>query len=157
MRAGTSDVPGIAGMAAAVDELFRDHQKSTEKYRQLRDRLVAGVLAEIPDVVINSDLESGLPGLVHMSFLGCEGDALMLLLDAAGVQVSVGSACAAGATETSHVMRAMGVDFSLARGSLRFSVGWSTTEEDVEFVLRVLPEVVSRARGADLGPARVSG
>ena len=80
--------------------------------------------------------------------LGCEGDALMLLLDSAGVQVSVGSACAAGATETSHVMRAMGVDSSLARGSLRFSVGWSTSDEDIDFVLRVLPGIVSRARGA---------
>jgi cysteine desulfurase len=154
MRAGTSDVPGIAGMAAAVDELFRDHEESTAKYRKLRDRLVAGILETIPDVVINGDPESGLPGLVHMSFLGCEGDALMLLLDTVGVQVSVGSACAAGATETSHVMRAMGVDFAVARGSLRFSVGWSTSDDDIDSVLQVLPDVVSRARRADVSSVR---
>jgi cysteine desulfurase len=148
MRAGTSDVPGVAGMAAAIDELFSTEAQSNDKYRKLRDRLVAGIIETIPDVVVNGDLAGGLPGLAHLSFLGCEGDALMLLLDAEGIQVSVGSACSAGANKSSYVLAAMGVHDAAARGSLRFSVGWSTTDQDIDRVLQVLPDLVTRARQA---------
>jgi cysteine desulfurase len=148
VRAGTLDVPCIVGMAAAVEEVFVDEAGADAKYRSLRDDLVAGVVDSIPDVVVNSDSSAGLPGLAHISFPGCEGDALMLLLDTAGVEVSVGSACSSGATKTSHVLRAMGIDEEIAGGSLRFSVGWSNTPQDVDKLLQVLPEAVARARQA---------
>lgn len=148
MRAGTSDVPGVAGMAAAIDELFETETQANEKYRSLRDRLVSGIIGSVPDVVVNGDLQGGLPGLAHVSFLGCEGDALMLLLDAEGVQVSVGSACSAGANKSSYVLAAMGVHDAAARSSLRFSVGWSTSQADIDRLLQVLPDLVSRARQA---------
>ena len=156
VRAGTSDVPGVAGMAAAIDELFETEIEDNNKYRQLRDRLVAGVTQTVPDVIVNGDLQGGLPGLAHISFPGCEGDSLMLLLDAQGVQVSVGSACAAGASKSSHVMRAMGVDDVTARGSLRFSVGWSTEAADVDRVLDILPGIVEQARAAGVKADQVS-
>ena len=148
IRGGTLDVPCIVGMAAAIKEVFAEPEATDAKYRQLRNSLVAGVQDSVPDAVVNSDADSGLPGLAHISFPGCEGDALMLLLDSAGVEVSVGSACSSGATKTSHVLQAMGIDEEAAGGSLRFSVGWSNTQEDVDVLLRVLPEAVARARQA---------
>ncbi|MCB0918396.1 MAG: cysteine desulfurase [Actinobacteria bacterium] len=150
MRAGTLNVPGIVGMAAAFDETFADIPAAIAKYRGLRDQIIEGARAIVPDVVINGDPENGLPSLAHLSFPGCEGDSLMLLLDAAGVQVSVGSACNAGATTASHVLSAMGADPMTARSSLRISVGWSTTGDDVDLFLKVLPEAVTRARQAGM-------
>jgi len=116
----------------------------------LRDELIEGVLSIAPDAVVGGDLSGAgrLPGNAHIAFPGCEGDALLLLLDAAGVECSTGSACSAGVPEPSHVLVAMGYDDALARASLRFSLGHTSAAADVDRVLSVLPEVLARARAA---------
>jgi cysteine desulfurase len=128
----------------------------------LRDRLVSGIHAQIPDAVLNgapvdSQVAGGpgrLPGNAHLSFPGCEGDALLMLLDARGIECSTGSACSAGVSQPSHVLLAMGADVERARGSLRFSLGHTSTDADVDHVLEVIPAVVERARRAGMSGAR---
>lgn len=157
VRSGTVDVPGAVGFAAALREVTADIPQRAAKLADLRDRLVAGVLELAPDARFNGprggpDLR--LPGNAHFSFPGCEGDALLMLLDAAGVDVSTGSACTAGVPEPSHVLLAMGLDPVLARSSLRLSLGHSSTDDDVDALLAALPTVLDRARRA--GQVRVS-
>lgn len=157
VRSGTVDVPGAVGFAAALSEVMNDMPQRAARLAALRDRLVAGVLDLAPDAQLNgprggSDLR--LPGNAHFSFPGCEGDALLMLLDAAGVDVSTGSACTAGVPEPSHVLLAMGLDPVLARSSLRFSLGHSSSEADVDALLAALPGALERARRA--GQVRVS-
>lgn len=157
IRSGTLAVPAIAGFAAAVDHVAADLPGRADRVARLRDSLVAGVLALVPDAVVNGrvgGLADRLPGNAHLSFPGCDGDALLMLLDAAGVDVSTGSACSAGVPEPSHVLLAMGVDPGLARSSLRFTLGHSTTDADVPALLTALPGAVDRARRA--GQVRVS-
>lgn len=150
VRSGSVQVPAIAGFAAAVDSAVSGLPEQERWMAQLRDRLIAGVLREIPGAQVNGAgrTEDRLPGIAHMSFPGCEGDALLMLLDAAGVDVSIGSACTAGVPQPSHVLLAMGMDPALARSSLRFSLGTTSTEADVEHLLRVLPAAHSRAQRA---------
>ena len=147
IRSGTLDVPGIAGFAAAVHEAVAQQQTHATHVRELRDALASGLLAQVPEVVINgTELgDERLPGNLHVSFPGCEGDALLLLFDAAGIDCSTGSACTAGIPEPSHVLTAMGADESVARCSLRFSLGRTSADADIEAVLAVLPSVVDRA------------
>jgi cysteine desulfurase len=122
----------------------------------LRDDLVGKILASVPDAVLNGDpgtdvidgSPSRLPGNAHLSFPGCEGDSLLMLLDAQGIECSTGSACTAGVAQPSHVLLAMGSDEAAARGSLRFSLGHTTTAADVERVTAVIGQVVERARRA---------
>ena len=118
----------------------------------LREELVAGIRAAVPDAILNGDPGVGadqrLPGNVHFSFPGCEGDLLLMLLDAAGIDCSTGSACTAGIPEPSHVLLAMGVNESLSRSSLRFSLGEATTPADIAAVVAALPGAVERARRA---------
>lgn len=147
LRAGTLDVAGIAGMAAAVAEVVSHRSEHAAHVAGLRDRLVAGIVAAVPDTVVNST-PSGHPGIVNVTFPGCEGDSLMLLLDAAGVCVSTGSACTVGIPQPSHVLRAMGADDVDARAALRFSFGWNSTGADVADALAALPDAVARARRA---------
>jgi cysteine desulfurase len=148
IRSGTVDAAGFAAMAAAVTASAADMDVRTARIRGLRDALVQGVLGSVDDVVRNGDPEHCLPGIAHLSFAGCEGDSLLLLLDAVGVECSRGSACSAGVPQPSHVLLAMGIDPVTARGSLRFSLGWSSTERDVDRLLDALPAVVARARRA---------
>ena len=152
IRSGTLDAPGIAAFAVAVDYAVTTQRARAIRLEALRDELIAGIRAAVPDAVINGDTEPGashrLPGNVHASFPGCEGDLLLMLLDAAGVDCSTGSACTAGIPEPSHVLLAMGVDQALSRASLRFSMGESTTRADVDAVLTALPGAVARARRA---------
>jgi cysteine desulfurase len=150
VRSGTLDVAAIAGLAVAVEEAVHGRVERAARIRRLRDDLIQGVLSIAPDAVVGGDVatEGRLPGNAHIAFPGCEGDALLLLLDAAGVECSTGSACSAGVPEPSHVLMAMGYDDSLARASLRFSLGHSSAPADVERVLGVLPEVLVRARAA---------
>lgn len=115
---------------------------------QLRDALIDGMRTHVPDVIVNGDLADRLPGNAHFSFPGCEGDALLMLLDAADVECSTGSACTAGIPQPSHVLLAMGVAKSTAVGSLRFSFGRTSTTSDVDAVLAVIADVVARARRA---------
>ena len=152
VRSGTLDVAAIAGFAAAVDAATAARAVEAPRLASLRDALVASVLAAVPDAVLNGDAgpDGRLPGNVHLSFPGCEGDSLMLLLDARGIECSTGSACSAGIPEPSHVLLAMGVDPLLARGSLRFSLGHTSTEADVDAVAEAIGPVVERARTAGL-------
>ena len=148
VRSGTLDAPGIAAFAVAVQHAVAQQDASAERLRALRDRLIAGVQAAAPSAVLNGDPVDRLPGNAHFSFAGCEGDALLMLLDAAGVDVSTGSACSAGIPEPSHVLLALGVDEPTARGSLRFSLGRTSTDADVDALLAALPAAVERASRA---------
>jgi cysteine desulfurase len=150
IRSGTLDTPAIRAFAVAAAACARSRVAEAERLAELRDDLVGQVLAIVPDAVLNGP-PSGpgrLPGNAHFSFPGCEGDALLMLLDANGIACSTGSACTAGVAEPSHVLLAMGADAPRARGSLRFSLGHTSTPRDVEALTRVLGEAVTRARRA---------
>jgi cysteine desulfurase len=152
VRSGTLDTPAIAGFAAAVAESTEDRVEVSEAVAALRDDLVARVLEAVPDAVLNGDPVSDpahrLPGNAHLSFPGCEGDSLLMLLDARGVHCSTGSACSAGVAEPSHVLLAMGATEAEARSSLRFSLGRTSTKADVDELVTVVGAVVERARRA---------
>jgi cysteine desulfurase len=161
MRSGTLDVPAIAGFAAAAVQAVADLPASSRRVAHLRDSLVAAVRSAAPDAVLNGATAGPgrLPGNAHLTFPGCEGEALLMLLDAAGVEVSTGSACASGVAEPSHVLIAMGVAPALARCSLRMSLGLASTPGDVEALVAALPPALERARRAGrlrpgLGAAR---
>ena len=127
---------------------------NSARVQSLRDRLIDGVLTTIDDVYLNGAIgDARLPGNTHFTFRGCEGDSLLMLLDAKGVECSTGSACTAGVAQPSHVLLAMGVDPASARGSLRLSFGHTSTEADVDAALAVLPAAVERARQAALASA----
>jgi cysteine desulfurase len=147
IRSGTLDVPGIVGLATATTLAVQRRDEVAPRIAALRDRLVAGVEERIEDVVVNSRPD-GLPGIAHFGFLGCEGDSLLMLLDARGVECSTGSACSAGVAQPSHVLIAMGQSPLMARASLRFSLGHTSTQDDVDAVLDVIEPVVERARRA---------
>jgi cysteine desulfurase len=149
VRSGTLDTAGIAGLATAVDIAIRRQPEEARRLEGLRDSLVKAVLDAVPDAVRNDD-PHGLPTIANFSFPGCEGDSLLMLLDAQGIACSTGSACSAGVPEPSHVLLAMGVPELLVRGSLRFSLGHSSTEADVAAVAEVIATVVERARSAGL-------
>ncbi|WP_214323415.1 cysteine desulfurase family protein [Nonomuraea sediminis] len=150
VRSGTLDAPAIAGLAAAVQTATRDQEALNKRLTALRDDLVERVRQAVPDVMLNGDPVDRLPGNAHFSFPGCEGDALLMLLDAKGVECSTGSACSAGVAQPSHVLLAMGADAASARGSLRFTLGHTSTKQDVDRLVEVLPGVVERARRAGL-------
>lgn len=156
IRSGTPDVAGAVGMATAVRLAVDGLEANSARLRALRDRLVEGVLAEIDDVRVNGSREARLPGNAHFTFRGCEGDSLLMLLDANGIECSTGSACTAGVPQASHVLIAMGDDAATARGSLRLSLGHTTVDADIDEVLRVLPAAVDRARRAALAAAGTS-
>jgi len=146
VRSGTFDTPALAGLAVATTLAVERRPETAGRLASLRDDLVSRVRAAVPEAVLNGDVGLGrLPGNVHFSFPGCEGDSLLLLLDARGVEVSTGSACSSGVARPSHVLVAMGADEERARSSLRFSLGHSSTQSDVDALLDVLPAVVERA------------
>jgi len=145
-RSGTLNVAGIAGFGVAAEIASRELPESSERLLKLRTRLLEGIQAEIADVVVNGDLERRVPGNLNVSFAGADGETLLLLLDQAGIACSTGSACQSGAADPSHVLLAIGLSKELANGSIRFSLGRSSSDEDVDEVLRVLPDAVERAR-----------
>ncbi|MCG7593871.1 cysteine desulfurase [Mycobacterium sp. PSTR-4-N] len=154
VRSGTQDVAGVAGMAAAARDAVETMDATAARVRALRDRMIDRVLATIDDVDLNGPAGAGrLPGNTHFTFRGCEGDSLLMLLDAKGIECSTGSACTAGVAQPSHVLTAMGADPASARGSLRFSLGHTSTDDDIDAVLAVLPAAVERARQAALASA----
>ncbi len=158
IRSGTVDVPGVVAFAVAVELAVKHQQEHAARIAALRDDLVARVRAAVPDAVYNGDPVHRLPGNAHFSFPGCEGDALLLLLDAQGIACSTGSACSAGVAQPSHVLLAMGADERVARSSLRFSLGHTTTSEDIDALIAALPAAVERARRAGLAsPAGARG
>ena len=153
VRSGTPDVAGAVGMAAAADIAVRALDGTAARLRGLRDRLVEGILGSIGEVHLNGARDNRLPGNANLTFRGCEGDSLLMLLDANGIECSTGSACTAGVAQASHVLLAMGLPPEQARGSLRLSLGHTSTEADIDAVLQVLPGVVERARQAALAAA----
>ena len=152
VRSGTLDVAAIAGLAVAAEVAVKEQPMRTDRLRALRDDLVARMQVEVPDALLNGvpvdDAAGRLPGNAHFSFPGCEGDALLMLLDARGIECSTGSACSAGVARPSHVLLAMGHDEERARGSLRFSLGHTSTAADVDALLSAIGPTVERARSA---------
>jgi cysteine desulfurase len=154
VRSGTLDAPAIRAFAVAVQLATMRRIDEAKRLAELRDDLIARVLKAVPDAVLNGARDPAplgpgrLPGNAHFSFPGCEGDALLMLLDARGIACSTGSACTAGVAQPSHVLLAMGADDARARGSLRFSLGHSSSQADVDALGAVIGEVVERARRA---------
>ncbi|HEX4657892.1 MAG TPA: cysteine desulfurase family protein [Streptosporangiaceae bacterium] len=150
VRSGTLDAPAIRAFAVAVQLAAERRSEEDKRLSALRDDLIAQVLAAVPDAVLNGPPPGPgrLPGNAHFSFPGCEGDALLMLLDAKDIACSTGSACTAGIAQPSHVLLAMGADEARARGSLRFSLGHSSTQADVDALGAVIGEAVERARRA---------
>ena len=142
LRAGTPNVPGAVGLAKALDLAAASLPESADRVRALRDLLIREIRARIPDAVLNGDPERRLPGNVHFSFPGVDGEALLLRLDLAGIACSGGSACTSGAQEPSHVLAAIGQAPDLAKGGLRMTLGEENTPEEIKEVLHVLPEIV---------------
>ena len=146
LRSGTHNVAGIAGFGIAAEIAAKEVHEKSDRLAPLRDGLLEGIRAIVPDVVVNGRLEHRVAGNLNVCIPGTDGETMLLLLDAAGIACSSGSACASGALDPSHVLLAIGVPKELAKGSLRFSLGRASTDEDVDAVLSVLPEVVERAR-----------
>ncbi|HYP23838.1 MAG TPA: cysteine desulfurase family protein [Actinomycetota bacterium] len=146
LRSGTHNVAGIAGFGVAAEIAAKEVHEKSERVGALRDRLLDGIRGIVPDVVVNGGLVDRVAGNLNVCIPGTDGETMLLLLDAAGIACSSGSACASGALDPSHVLLALGVPKKLAKGSLRFSLGRTSTDEDVDAVLAALPEVVERAR-----------
>ncbi|NJQ14002.1 cysteine desulfurase family protein [Streptomyces bohaiensis] len=152
VRSGTLDVPAVAAFAVAAESATARREEFAREVGALRDDLVAAVRSAVPDAVLNGDPDPAgrLPGNAHFAFPGCEGDSLLLLLDAQGIACSTGSACTAGIAQPSHVLLAVGADSDLARGTLRFSLGHTSTAEEVAALGAAIGPAVQRARGAGL-------
>jgi cysteine desulfurase len=148
VRSGTLDAPAIAAFATAVNIAVSGQPERAARVAMLRDDLVRRVTEEVPGAQLNGDPRDRLPGNAHLTFPGCEGDSLLMLLDARGISCSTGSACSAGVPQPSHVLLAMGTGDEHARSSLRFSLGHSTTADDVDALVEAIGPVVERARAA---------
>lgn len=158
LRPGTLDAAGAAGFAAAVREATADLPEHSHRLAQLRDRLIDGIREAVPQAVLRGPLDrphtgQRLPGNVHFTFPGCEGDSLLFLLDAAGFATSTGSACTAGVPRPSRILLAMGVDEVTARGAQRFTLGRDSTAADVDALIAALPQIHDRALAAGLSGA----
>ena len=148
VRSGTLDTAGVVAFSVAVEAAVKAQQEYAARVGALRDDLIARVREAVPDAISNGHPTERLPGNAHFSFPGCEGDALLLLLDAQGIACSTGSACSAGVAQPSHVLLAMGADDDRSRSSLRFTLGHTSTQDDVDALLTALPAAVERARRA---------
>ena len=144
-RAGTENLPAIAGMAAAFAESCESMEKNAAKLIPMRDKLIRE-LSKIPFSIVNGDLENRLPGNVNMCFEGIEGESLLLLLDEAGIAASSGSACTSGSLDPSHVLLAIGLPHEIAHGSLRLSISEETTEEEIDYIIETVPKIVEYLR-----------
>ncbi|WP_310528213.1 cysteine desulfurase family protein [Nocardioides sp.] len=151
IRSGTLDPPAIASLAAAIEASVKHQDEHASRLRRLRDELVRRVIEAVPDAHLHGDPDRRLPGNAHIGFPGCEGDSLLMLLDARGIECSTGSACSAGVPQPSHVLLAMGCDDDQARHSLRFSLGHTSTAADVDALVEAIGPVVQRARTAKTG------
>jgi len=146
LRAGTYNNIGILGLGKAAAIALRDLSEYQRKTSLLKNRLKDGLLARIPKIKINGHPVDVLPNTLNVSFSGAEGEAILLALDLAGIEASTGSACASGSLEPSHVLIAMGLGPELAHGSIRFSLGWQSTEEDVDYIIKTLPPIIEKLR-----------
>ena len=145
-RAGTENLPAIVGMAKALDDACKNIDKNAKYVSALRDKLIAG-LSTIEHSVVNGDTVNRLPGNVNMCFEGIEGESLLLLLDMKGIEASSGSACTSGSLDPSHVLLAIGLPHEVAHGSLRLSICEENTEEEIDYIIKCVPEVVEYLRG----------
>lgn len=145
-RPGTENVPGVIGMAAALKLAYDNIEQNNKHLHNLSDKLIDKVIEQIPYVRLNGDRERRLPGNVNFSFNFIEGESLLLMLDMKGVQASSGSACTSGSLDPSHVLLAIGLSHEIAHGSLRISFGTENTEEDVDYIVENLVEIVSKLR-----------
>ena len=148
VRSGTIDTPAIAGLAAAVEIAVKNQVDHAARVGALRDDLERRLREVVPDVVFSGDPDRRLPGHTHVQLPGCEGDSLLMLLDAQGIECSTGSACNAGVPQASHVLLAMGFSDDESRSSLRFTLGHTSTSADVDAVVAALPPAIERARAA---------
>ena len=148
MRAGTENLPGIVGLGIAITDAVEQLEEHAQHVRSLRDRLEKGIMEAIPDVLLNGPpcLDERLPGNLNISILGLQGESVLLRLDLAGIAASSGSACTAGSLDPSHVLTAIGRDTDTAHASLRLTLGWENTQEEVDEVLRILPDIVQDLR-----------
>jgi cysteine desulfurase len=145
-RAGTENVPGIVGIGKALELACRDLDKRIDKLTRLRERLIDGIMSTIPHTILNGHRQRRLPGNINMCFEYIEGESLLLSLDLEGVACSSGSACTSGSLDPSHVLLALGLPHEIAHGSLRLTLGDDNTQEDVDYVLEILPGIVNRLR-----------
>ena len=146
LRSGTLNVPGIVGLGAAIELVGKEQEKNNKKIAKLRDMLMDGIMKNIPDVILNIDRENVTPSHAHFSFLGVEGESILIALDLEGIAVSTGSACASNDLKASHVLLAMGIKPEIAHNSIRFTLGKGTTEAEIKKVIKVLPAIVERLR-----------
>ncbi|MBU4347566.1 cysteine desulfurase [Patescibacteria group bacterium] len=147
LRSGTLNAPGIVGLGEAVKQLDKKTvEKNNAKIAKLRDMLADGVMKNIPKVILNTDRENATPAHAHFSFLGAEGESILISLDLAGIAVSTGSACASGSLKASHVLLAMGIPKEIAHNSIRFTLGKHTTEAEIKKAIKILPPIVERLR-----------
>ncbi len=146
LRSGTSNVPGIVGLGKALELAQKEMVKNNKKISKLRNFLIKNILEKIPEVKLNTDLAHSLPSHAHFSFLGVEGEALLLDLDFNGIAVSTGSACSSKSLEPSETLIAMGISPEIAHGSIRFSLGKNNTQEEVKKVIKILPKIVAKFR-----------
>ena len=145
-RGGTENVPGIIALGKACELALQGMTEENTRVKALRDKLESGILSSCPDCFVNGDTENRLPNTTNISFEYIEGESILMLLDQFGVCASSGSACTSGALEPSHVLRAMGVPFTAAHGSIRFSLSRYNTEDEVELVIEKMPAIVERLR-----------
>ncbi|MFA5178443.1 MAG: cysteine desulfurase family protein [Candidatus Paceibacterota bacterium] len=146
LRSGTSNVPGIVGLGKAIELTTKERLKNNRKIIKLRNFLVKNILEKISEVKLNTDLNHSLPSHAHFSFLGVEGEALLLDLDFNGIAISTGSACSSKDLKPSETLIAMGISPEIAHGSIRFSLGKNNTQEEVEKVIKILPKIVAKFR-----------
>ncbi|MBI4364815.1 MAG: cysteine desulfurase [Candidatus Latescibacteria bacterium] len=147
-RAGTENVPGIVGLGKACELAQRELSESAARISRLRDRLEAGIMERIPNVVRHGDGAPRVPNTSHLSIVGAEGEHVILTLDMKGIAVSSGAACKAGSSHPSHVLLAMGVEREIAQSAVRFSLGRCTTDAEIDRVLEVLPGIIAKLRAA---------
>jgi cysteine desulfurase len=145
-RAGTENVPGIVGIGKACELAAKNFEQENNKVKDLRDKLESEILEKCPDSLLNGDKENRLPNTTNISFEYIEGEAILLMLDQYGICASSGSACTSGSLEPSHVLRAMGVPFTAAHGSIRFSLSRYSTEEEVDYTIEKIPPIVNQLR-----------
>jgi cysteine desulfurase len=146
LRAGTYNNIGILGLGKAAALAERDLEEYQRKTSTLRSKLKQGLEAKIPNIKVNGHPFDVLPNTLNVSFSGVEGEAILLSMDMAGIEASTGSACASGSLEPSHVLMAIGVGPELAHSSIRFSLGWSTGAEDVDYIIETMPPIIERLR-----------
>ncbi len=146
MRAGTENVPGIVGFGEAIKLVTSDKRQETRRLTKLRDRLIDGVLKNIPDVILSGSRRERLPNSASFCVKNAEGESMLLKLDKKGIAASSGSACTSASLEPSHVLLACGIPAEVAHGSLRLSLGRGTSGKDINYVLKVLPKIIKDLR-----------